>query len=75
MTKKQFKNKLKYQVEKENKLYFVKELNEHCNISLRRAKMELTDAVWPLTNFNKDFETLWNLLNKEEKHHLRYKTK
>ena len=73
MTKKQLKEKLKHEVEKESKLYFVKVLKEYCNIGLARAKMELADVVWPLNNFHKDFETLWNLLTKEEKHYLRYK--
>ena len=73
MTKKQLKEKLKETYTMNSKLQFVYVIRTYINCSLYRAKLELADVVWPLNNFNKDFNTLWNLLTKEEKHYLRYK--
>lgn len=73
MTKQQLKNRLEEEVKRQSKLHFVKALKEYCNTGLARAKLELADLIWPTHNFDKDFETLWKLLTKEEKHYLRYK--
>lgn len=73
MTKQQLKNRLEEEVKRQSKLYFVKALKEYCNIGLARAKLELADLIWPTHNFDKDFETLWKLLTKEEKAYLKYK--
>jgi hypothetical protein len=67
MTKQQLKNRLEEAVKRQSKLHFVKALKEYCNTGLARAKLELADLIWPTHNFNKDFETLWKLLTKEEK--------
>lgn len=73
MTKQQLKNRLEEEVKRQSKLHFVRVLKEYCNTGLARAKLELADLIWPTHNFDKDFETLWKLLTKEEKHYLRYK--
>lgn len=75
MTKKQLKEKLKPYYKNQEKLRFCKELRDYINSNLKRALREITDNIWQLSGFNKDFETLWNLLTKEEKHYLRYKIK
>lgn len=73
MTKKQLKEKLKRTYNINSKLMFIKDLKDSIHCSLYRAKLELADNVWQVSGFNKDFNTLWNLLTKEEKHYLRYK--
>lgn len=73
MTKKQFKEKLKPYYENQEKLLICRELRNYINSNLRRVKYELIDPIWQVSGFNKDFNILWNLLNKEEKHYLRYK--
>lgn len=75
MTKKQFKERLHPYYKNKDKLMFVRIIRDCINSNLRRILYELTDNMWQTSGFNKDFNMLWNLLNKEEKHYLRYKTK
>lgn len=73
MTKKQLKEKLKPYYENQEKLMFCRELRDSINSNLYRVLRELCTPIWQISGFNKDFNTLWNLLTKEEKHYLRYK--
>lgn len=72
MTKKQFKEKVKEGYDR-NRFHYLKAIREYTNCGLVRCKEQLVEHTFWLLGFNKDFETLWNLLTKEEKHYLRYK--
>ena len=75
MTKKQLKEKLKPYYKNQEKLMFCKQLRDYTNTNLRRLVYEVVNPMWQVSRFEKDFNTLWNLLTKEEKDYLRYKIK
>lgn len=72
MTKKQLKEILEEDFNRQSKLSFVKHLNDTLKCGLKRGLYDLANEIWDFGNPDKKwFNKLWNLFTDEEKLNLR----